>query len=187
MKRILDILFVVATAPAWLLVGLAGVLVVLVFMGRPAFFVDERSGKNGVPFKMWKLRTMHSGSQADALRTPLAGKILRALSIDEIPQFFHVLTGKMSLVGPRALPVRYLPRYSPEQRRRLEVRPGITGLAQVMGRNSLSWDEKFAYDIEYVDNVSILLDLKIIALTVLRLVRPRGINHDSAQTMPEFK
>lgn len=187
MKRILDILFVVATAPVWLTIGLVGVLAVLVFMGRPAFFVDERSGKNGVPFKMWKLRTMHSGSQADALRTPLAGKILRALSVDEIPQFFHVLTGKMSLVGPRALPVRYLPRYSPEQRRRLEVRPGITGLAQVMGRNSLSWDEKFAYDIEYVDNVSILLDLKIIALTVLRLVRPRGINHDSAQTMPEFK
>lgn len=186
MKRFFETLAVVVSFPLWAAAGLAGALAVLVFLGRPVFFSDERSGKGGVPFRMFKLRTMRPGTGPDAERTPPAGRILRKFSVDEIPQLWHVLTGEMAIVGPRPLPVRYLPRYSKVQSRRLEVRPGITGLAQVMGRNALTWEEKFAYDIEYVDRRSFWLDLKIIALTVLGVLRPRGVNASAKETMPEF-
>ena len=186
MKRFFETLFTLAAAPLWLPLLAFGALAVLVFLGRPVFFTDMRSGRGGVPFRMFKLRTMRPGEGSDAERTPRAGRILRKLSIDELPQFWHVLKGEMAIVGPRPLPVRYLPRYSASQRRRLEVRPGITGLAQVMGRNAISWEEKFSYDVQYVDNLSLALDLKIVFLTFLRLVRPKGVNASAEETMPEF-
>lgn len=186
MKRFSETLLVLVAAPLWVPLLALGALAVLVSMGRPVLFVDERSGLGGVPFRMFKLRTMRPGEGSDAARTTRAGRILRKLSIDELPQLWHVLAGEMALVGPRPLPVRYLPRYSEAQRRRLDVRPGITGLAQVMGRNAISWDQKFAYDIEYVEKRSFLLDARIALLTIARLLRPKGVDASREVTMPEF-
>ena len=186
MKRIFDILLVVAALPLWLplLGGVA--LVVLAVEGRPVFFRQERAGKEGRPFWMLKLRTMRTGEGTDAERLTRLGRFLRASSLDELPELLHVLAGTMSLVGPRPLPVRYLPRYSPEQARRHEVRPGITGWAQVHGRNLLSWEAKFAYDVWYVDHRSLLLDVKILFLTVATVLGARGIASERSATMTEF-
>lgn len=161
-------------------------------LGAPVFFRQERSGTHGVPIWVAKFRTMTDGRGLDGALlpdderlTPL-GRFLRASSLDELPQLWSVLRGDLSLVGPRPLPVRYLERYSPEQRRRLEVKPGITGWAQVNGRNALSWPEKLALDVWYVDNQSIWLDIKILAMTVRSLVKRSGISADGHATMPEF-
>ena len=186
MKRLFDILLVVVALPLWLpLLGIVA-LVVLAVEGRPVFFRQERAGKGGKPFRMLKIRTMRNGEGTDDERLTRLGRFLRASSLDELPELLHVLAGTMSLVGPRPLPTRYLPRYSPEQARRHEVRPGITGWAQVNGRNALSWDEKFKLDVWYVDHHSFFLDLKILFKTVFRAAKRDGVNHPGSDTMDEF-
>jgi len=186
MKRLFDILLVVVTLPLWLsLLGIVA-LVVLAVEGRPVFFRQERAGKGGRPFKMLKIRTMRTGEGTDEERLTRLGRFLRASSLDELPELLHVLAGTMSLVGPRPLPTRYLPRYSSEQARRHEVRPGITGWAQVHGRNQVSWEDKFAYDVWYVDHRSLLLDIKILFMTVFPVLFARGIASSEAATMTEF-
>jgi len=186
MKRFLDTLFIMACMPVWLPILAAAALVVLCVEGRPVFFRQARAGKNGEPFDLLKLRTMRPGDGADSERITRLGRFLRASSLDELPELFQVLSGKMSLVGPRPLPVRYLPRYSPEQARRHEVRPGITGWAQIHGRNLLGWDEKFAYDVWYVDHRSLLLDMTILFRTFAQVVAPCGIHAEGEATMTEF-
>ena len=186
MKRLFDILLVVVALPLWLpLLGIVA-LVVLAVEGRPVFFRQERAGKGGKPFMMLKIRTMRDGEGTDDERLTRLGRFLRASSLDELPELLHVLAGTMSLVGPRPLPTRYLPRYSPEQARRHEVRPGITGWAQVHGRNQVSWEEKFEYDVWYVDHRSLLLDVKILFMTVLPVLFARGIASSETVTMTEF-
>ena len=186
MKRLLDILLVLLALPLWLPLLGAVALAVLAVDGRPVFFRQERAGKGGVPFRMLKFRTMRDGAGTDEARLTRLGRFLRASSLDELPELLHVLAGTMSLVGPRPLPTRYLPRYSPEQARRHEVRPGITGWAQVHGRNLLSWEDKFAYDVWYVDHRSLLLDIKILFLTVAAVLGARGIASGQSATMEEF-
>ena len=187
MKRGLDIALTVAAAPIW--VPLAAIVAVLVraTLGSPVFFVDERSGLRGRPFRLFKFRTMRTGDGPDAERLTRLGRFLRSTSLDELPELWNVLRGDMSLVGPRPLPVRYLPRYSPQQNRRHEVRPGLTGWAQVNGRNALDWEEKFRYDVDYVDGMSLWLDLKILSMTAAQVLFPRGIAHAGSATMPEFR
>ena len=186
MKRLFDILLVVVALPLWLpILGIVA-LVVLLVEGRPVFFRQERAGKGGKPFMMLKIRTMCNGEGTDEERLTRLGRFLRASSLDELPELLHVLAGTMSLVGPRPLPTRYLPRYSPEQARRHEVRPGITGWAQVHGRNQVSWEDKFAYDVWYVDHRSLLLDIKILFMTVLPVLFARGIAQSETVTMTEF-
>lgn len=186
-KRMLDILLVLLTAWLWGPVLLAGMAAVRLCMGRPVFYISQRAGKGGRAFKFLKLRTMCEGEGTDAERLTKCGSVLRKLSIDELPQLLHVLAGDMSLVGPRPLPVRYLPRYSKVQARRHEVRPGLTGWAQVNGRNALDWDAKFALDVWYVDHASLALDAKILFLTVKKYLDFAGINHPKYDTMTEFK
>ena len=187
MKRAFDILVVVLAAPLWVsLLALVGV-VVRVGLGRPVFFVQERPGLGGRPFRLIKFRTMRDGDGGDAERLTRVGRFLRAASLDELPELLNVLKGEMSLVGPRPLLMRYLPRYTPEQARRHEARPGSTGWAQVNGRNAITWQQKFAYDVWYVDNRSFWLDVKILWLTVWRVVSRTGINAEDDVTMSEFQ
>ena len=187
MKRLFDISLTVLAMPLWLPVVALTALLVLVFEGRPVFFAQERSGLNGRPFRLLKFRSMRTGGGTDAERLTRFGRFLRASSLDELPELFHVLSGRMSLVGPRPMPVRYLERYSETQRRRLEVRPGITGLAQINGRNMLSWDEKFRYDVQYADFHPLWLDVKILAKTAAAVISARGISAEGEATMAEFK
>ena len=177
---------ILLAAPLWLPLTIAVAAMVLLAMGRPVLFAQERAGLGGRAFRFLKFRTMRNGEGTDAERTTRLGRFLRATSLDELPQLFHVLSGRMALVGPRPLPVRYLPRYSPEQARRHEVRPGITGWAQVNGRNALSWRDKFRLDVWYVDHRSLVLDAKILALTALKVFRRDGINNSATETMTEF-
>jgi undecaprenyl phosphate N,N'-diacetylbacillosamine 1-phosphate transferase len=157
-----------------------------------AFFLQERPGKGKRPFKIIKFKTMsdekdkHGNLLPDVKRITSVGAVVRQMSLDELPQLLNVLKGEMSLVGPRPLLNKYLPLYSPEQDRRHEVRPGITGWAQVNGRNSISWTEKFAYDLYYVENISFWLDLKILAMTALKVVRRQGINQSNERPMQPF-
>ena len=185
-KRVIESLAVIVTAPLWIPIAALVAVAILVFNGRPVLFRQERAGKDGSVFTMLKFRTMRDGEGTDAERLTRLGRFLRATSLDELPQLLHVLSGKMSLVGPRPLPSKYLPRYSPEQARRHEVRPGITGWAQINGRNALSWEEKFRLDVWYVDHRSLLLDLKILFLTVFKTASRDGINHPGSDTMDEF-
>lgn len=165
-------------------------LAIALTMGGPVLFAQQRPGKDGRIFELYKFRTMVPGrdDEADGHRITPLGDWLRRLSLDELPQLFNVLRGEMSLVGPRPLMVRYLPRYSEAQARRHCVKPGITGLAQVNGRNSISWDEKFRWDLDYIDRWSLGLDLKILYFTVLRVLGRSDINQagDGAVTMPDF-
>lgn len=167
-------------------------LLILVTQGRPVFFIQERAGLDGKPFKIIKFRTMkesfdNQGNQlSDSLRLTAFGKFLRSTSIDELPELWNVVKGEMSLVGPRPLLMEYLPLYSPEQYRRHEVRPGITGWAQINGRNALSWEDKFKLDIWYVDNRSIWLDFKILYLTVKKVLIRDGIAAEGEVTMSKF-
>lgn len=193
MKRVLDIF-----VSAFLLVVLCPLLVVLgvlvrVILGRPILFVQERPGLDARVFRIYKFRTMTDARGTDGLlesdegRLTRFGRVLRATSADELPEFWNVLKGDMSLVGPRPLLVEYLELYSPEQARRHEVRPGITGLAQVSGRNALSWGDRLALDVWYVDNQSIWLDLKILFQTVGKVLRRDGVSSPGHATMSEFK
>ena len=185
-KRIADVLLVLAAAPVWMPLAAAVALAVRVALGRPVLFHDLRAGLGGRQFRLVKFRTMRVGPGTDAERLTPFGRFLRASSLDELPELWNVLKGDMSLVGPRPLPVRYLPRYTAEQGRRHEVRPGITGRAQVNGRNALEWEEKFRLDVEYVDNRSPWLDLRILLMTAWQLLRPRHISHAGEATMSEF-
>ena len=186
MKRILETLLVILSAPLWLPAAAVCAIATAATAGRPVLFRQERAGLGGRSFRIAKFRTMRDGEGSDFERLTKVGRVLRATSLDEIPQLFQVISGTMSLVGPRPLPVRYLPRYSPEQARRHEVRPGITGWAQVNGRNALSWREKFALDVWYVDHRSLALDAKIILLTFAKVFRRSGVNAGAEETMPEF-
>lgn len=186
MKRAIDILLVLLTAPLWLPLMAVAALAVRLALGSPVLFAQERAGLRGRPFRIVKFRSMRDGPGSDAERLTRFGRLLRASSLDELPELLLVLRGRMSLVGPRPLPTRYLPRYSPEQARRHEVRPGITGWAQVNGRNLLSWDEKFRLDVWYVDHRSTALDLWILVLTVAAVFRQTGISAENEATMTEF-
>lgn len=190
-KRLLDVvgalLVLVLGAPLMALVA----LVVLIAHGRPVLFRHKRPGLHGELFEMVKFRTMRHpdpdrGLVTDAQRLTPVGRWLRASSLDELPEFWNVLRGEMSVVGPRPHLVQYLDLYSPEQARRHDVRPGITGLAQVRGRNALEWQAKFAHDVEYVDRRSLLLDLKIVLATVWVVVSRQGISAPGAATWHEF-
>lgn len=192
MKRVFDI---VAAATGLLL--LSPVLLYLSWrirreMGGPVLFRQIRPGKDGKPFEMIKFRSMRNavGSDGtllpDAERMTLLGEKLRSSSLDELPEFWNVLKGEMSLVGPRPLLMEYLPLYSAEQARRMEVRPGITGWAQINGRNAISWDEKFELDVWYVDNRTLWLDFKILWLTVRKVFKKDDISADGEVTMPRF-
>ncbi len=160
--------------------------------GAGAFFFQERPGKNGKIFKVVKYKTMTDERDAqgnllpDGQRLTKVGRFVRSTSIDELPQLFNVLKGDMALIGPRPLLVKYIPLYSPEQARRHEVRPGISGWAQCHGRNTISWAEKFQYDVWYVDHVSLLTDLKVIYLTLRTVIKREGISHEGAATMDAF-
>jgi lipopolysaccharide/colanic/teichoic acid biosynthesis glycosyltransferase len=176
---------------------LSPVLLILVIlirrgMGSPLLFRQIRPGKDGEPFEMMKFRTMRDATGPDGellpdtVRLTRLGQTLRSSSLDELPELWNVLKGDMSLVGPRPLLMEYLPLYSPEQARRHEVRPGITGWAQINGRNAISWDEKFALDVWYVDNRSLWLDLKIIWLTIRKVLQREGISAAGETTMPKF-
>lgn len=195
LKRGMDVggalVLLVATSPLLLVAALA----IRRTMGSPVLFRQERTGLGGRTFTLLKLRTMtnagagEAGSldlSRDAQRLTPLGRLLRATSVDELPQLWNVLRGDMSLVGPRPLLPSYLPRYSPTQARRHEVLPGLTGLAQVNGRNALAWEEKFALDVRYVDTWSLALDVSILWRTVVTLARGRGVSADGHVTMPEF-
>ncbi len=162
-------------------------------LGNPIFFHQQRPGYRGKPFTIYKFRTMNEDKDCegnllpDNARLTNLGKFLRASSLDELPELFLVLSGKMSLVGPRPLLMSYLPRYSQEQARRHDVLPGITGWAQINGRNALTWPDKFAMDVWYVDNWSLWLDLKILGLTLWKVLKREGINQPGHATAEEFK
>ncbi len=192
LKRLFDIFF----SLGWLLVFSPLLITVAILvrlkLGSPIFFMQERPGKNGKPFRMVKFRTMTDERDAqgnllpDEIRLTKFGKLLRSTTLDEFPEMWNVLCGDMSVVGPRPLLMRYIPRYNAFQARRMEAKPGVTGWAQVNGRNALSWDEKFAMDVWYVDNQSFWLDLKIVVQTFFVVFRRRGINSEKAATMEEF-
>ena len=192
-KRILDVIcslgFILCF---WWLYILVAVLVKRK-LGSPVIFKQQRPGLNGRIFTMYKFRSMTDAKDkdgnllSDAERLPRFGKLLRATSLDEIPEFLNVLKGDMSLIGPRPLLVEYLERYNDEQKRRHEVRSGITGWAQVNGRNTIPWEEKFKYDVEYVDKLSFLLDMKIVFLTIKKIVVKEGISQEGNATMEDFK
>ena len=191
-KRFLDIILsgiaIVVSSPV---MGITALLVRLK-LGSPVLFKQERPGLNGRIFKMYKFRTMTDARDAngellsDEERLTSFGKALRSTSLDELPEFINIFKGDMSFVGPRPLLVRYLPRYSEEQRHRHDVLPGLTGLAQVNGRNALSWEKKFEYDVEYAKNVSFILDMKIIFKTVAKVLKRDGISEAGNATMTEF-
>lgn len=190
-KRLADVLVGGIAFVASLPVQAVLALLVRQKLGSPVLFRQMRPGKDGEVFELVKFRTMlevdeASGLVTDEQRMTRFGGFLRSTSLDELPSLWNVVKGDMSLVGPRPLLVRYLERYSPAQARRHEVRPGITGLAQVSGRNAISWDEKFAKDVEYVDNRSLLLDLKIVVATVAKVVKRDGIAAAGEVTMGEF-
>lgn len=186
MKRLLDLAL---TIPLLLLLSpllLAVALLVRLRLGPGVLFRQTRPGLHGRPFTILKFRTMRHGPGSDAERLTPLGRFLRASSLDELPELWNVLRGDMSLVGPRPLLMHYLPRYSPTQARRMEVRPGLTGWAQINGRNALSWPQKFALDVWYVDHQSLALDLRILARTALAVLSRQGISAPGEATMPEF-
>lgn len=170
-------------APLMLLIAIA----VHLTMGSPILFRQQRPGLHGQPFALLKFRTMANGVGTDAERLTGVGRFLRRTSLDELPEFWNILKGEMSLVGPRPLLMHYLPLYSPQQARRHEVKPGLTGWAQVNGRNALSWDEKFAADVWYVDHQSLGLDLEIIARTIVLILSGEGVAAAGEATMKPFE
>lgn len=193
MKRMCDIL--IAAAGIILLCPVLAViaLLVLLFHGSPVFFRQIRPGLHGAPFTLYKFRTMTEAPSpggstlSDAQRLTRFGKFLRGTSLDELPELFNVLRGDMSLVGPRPLLMEYLGLYSPQQARRHEMRPGITGWAQVNGRNAISWEEKFKLDVWYIDHWSVLLDTKILFMTFAGILERKGINQPGHATAEKFK
>ena len=193
LKRVLDFVIALCAFTVSLII-LIPVSIILYFANKGAgvFFLQPRPGKNGKIFKVIKFKTMTDEKDAegnllpDEVRLTQMGKFVRSTSIDELPQLINVIKGDMALIGPRPLLVQYLPLYSPQQARRHEVRPGITGWAQVNGRNSISWKQKFEYDVWYVDHLSFLLDLKIIFLTIKKVFVREGISHEGMATMEPF-
>jgi len=192
-KRIIDII-----ASIIILLLLFPVMIVIsaliyFLIGTPILFSQQRPGIGGKPFVMLKFSTMTNDFDEngkllpDGIRLTSFGKFLRKISLDELPELFNVLKGDMSLVGPRPLLMQYLPRYSPEQMRRHEVKPGITGWAQINGRNAIAWEEKFKFDIWYVDHQSFWLDVKIIFITIWKIIKREGISQLGQATMEEFK
>ena len=192
-KRCLDFLLSLAAliilSPVLLLVA----ILVRCKLGSPILFKQERPGLHEKIFCMYKFRTMTDAKDADGnllpdeVRLTKFGKLLRSTSLDELPELFNILKGDMAIVGPRPLLVQYLPRYNERQHHRHDVRPGFTGLAQVNGRNSISWPEKFEWDVRYVENVSFLMDLRIIAKTVKVVLKRDGISSETSATMEEFR
>ena len=191
-KRSIDVavagIGILLLAPIFAVVAMA----IRILMGSPVFFRQVRPGYRAKPFTLYKFRTMReeyghdSTPLPDSQRLTRLGRFLRRTSLDELPQFWNVLRGDLSLVGPRPLLMRYIVLYSSEQARRHEVKPGITGWAQVLGRNSISWDDKFSYDVWYVDHWSIRLDFKILMLTLTSVLRQSGISQEGHATMEEF-
>lgn len=192
LKRPLDVALTLAAAPLLVPVGLGVALLVRRKLGSPVLFRQTRPGLHGRPFTMLKFRTMTDARGPDGALLPDAdrltpfGRFLRSTSLDELPELLNVVKGEMSLVGPRPLLMQYLDRYTPEQARRHDAKPGVTGWAQVNGRNATTWDERFAQDVCYVEHQSLALDLKILVQTVLKVVRRDGIAADGHVTMPEF-
>lgn len=191
-KRLFDVfaslLGLCLTWPLWVTTAIA-----LAASGhRPVLLIQQRAGKNGAPFALYKFRTMtdqrdHTGELLpDSERLTRVGSVIRSLSLDELPQLLNILKGDMSLVGPRPLLLEYVPLYSDEQRKRLSVTPGLTGLAQVSGRNSLSWEQKFTLDVQYTKSITLLGDLTLLIRTVVQLFSPRGVNSKPGDTMPRF-
>jgi lipopolysaccharide/colanic/teichoic acid biosynthesis glycosyltransferase len=178
----------VLLSPLFLLIS----VIVLLMHGRPVFFCQSRPGLHGKPFMMYKFRTMSDKKYGNGVLLPdeqrltRFGRFLRATSLDELPELLNVLRGDMSLVGPRPLLTEYLPLYTPEQARRHEVKPGITGWAQINGRNAISWEEKFDLDVWYVDNHSLLLDIRIIAITLMKVLKREGISEEGQVTATKF-
>lgn len=193
MKRIIDLIIssagILIFAPLILLVS----VLILIFLGNPIIYTQIRPGLIGKPFNIYKFRTMTQAKDlnckllSDEKRSTFFGRILRKTSLDELPSMWNVLKGDMSFVGPRPLLMEYLDRYSPEQARRHEVKPGITGWAQVNGRNAISWEEKFKLDVWYVDHQSFWLDIKILCLTIWKVLKREGISHDGHVTMKPFQ
>ena len=192
-KRLLDIILsflaIILLSPIILMVS----ILVYFKLGSPVFFTQERPGKDEKIFKMYKFRTMSDEKDgngellSDSIRLTAFGKWLRSTSLDELPELFNILKGDMSIIGPRPLLVKYLPLYSAEQAKRHGVRPGLTGYAQANGRNSLSWEEKFTMDVEYVNNVTFIGDIRIILQTVRTVLKRSGISSTESATMEEFK
>ena len=193
LKRAFDLVLLFMTAPLTIPLLLVTALAVRIGLGAPVLFAQQRPGLGGAPFRMVKFRSMSDARAPDGALLPDAqrltrlGRILRATSLDELPGLWNVLRGEMSLVGPRPLLVDYLPLYSAEQARRHDVLPGITGWAQINGRNALSWEQKFALDVWYVDHRSLWLDIRILAFTVLNVARRSGISACGEATMPRFE
>lgn len=191
-KRILDIIFsalmIILLSPLYLLLTILGVI----FMKGNPFFIQKRPGYKEKIFKLIKFRSMtnekdkNGNLMSDEKRLNNYGKFLRSTSLDEIPEAFNILVGNMSFVGPRPLLIEYLPRYNNFQRQRHDVKPGLTGLAQTKGRNSISWEEKFDFDIYYINNVSLLLDIRIILNTIKVVIMKSGIDNSKNETMPDF-
>ena len=191
-KRVLDFILsfgaIIILSPILIILTVVGA----VAMGGNPFFTQERPGKRERIFKLIKFRTMNNKKDKkgnllpDEDRLTAYGKWLRSTSLDELPELFNIFSGDMSIVGPRPLLVRYLPRYNMEQHRRHKVRPGLTGLAQVNGRNAISWEDKFKYDVQYVDNITFMGDVKIILETVNKVLKRDGISSETSATMEEF-
>jgi lipopolysaccharide/colanic/teichoic acid biosynthesis glycosyltransferase len=186
---LLSLIVLILLSPLFLILSFS---IALVNKGNP-FFIQMRPGKNARLFKLIKFKTMNDRRDkegnllSDSERLTTIGKFLRRTSLDEIPQLINVLKGDMSLVGPRPLLMEYLPFYSAEQNRRHEAKPGMTGWAQINGRNAISWEEKFRYDVWYVDHCSIWLDIKILSMTIINVLLRKGINHNATETMPLFQ
>lgn len=192
LKRVIDVVVGGVALILSLPVQAVIALLVRVKLGRPVLFRQQRPGKDERVFGLVKFRTMvdvdeQAGLISDEDRLPAFGRLLRATSLDELPSLVNVVRGDMSLVGPRPLLVRYLDRYDDLQRRRHEVRPGMTGLAQINGRNTLTWAQKFAFDVQYVDERSLALDVRIMVLTVVKVIRRQGVAQDGHVTMAEFR
>ena len=191
-KRLLDLALTIPLLVLFSPFLLVIALLVRIFHGKPVFFRQLRPGYRGKPFYVYKFRTMTEDSDEQGMLLPdthrltRLGSFLRSYSLDELPELFHILWGEMSLVGPRPLLMQYLERYTPEQRRRHDVLPGITGWAQVNGRNALSWEDKFNYDVWYVDHWSVWLDIKILAITFWKVIKREGINQPGRATADEF-
>lgn len=192
MKRLLDLVLVLIAMPFWLLAMLLVMVAVRFKLGAPIFFSQTRPGLHGKPFTIFKFRTMTDASKAqgqlltDAERLTDFGRFLRSSSLDELPEIINVLRGEMSLVGPRPLLMKYLPRYTADQARRHDVKPGITGWAQINGRNAISWEERFALDVWYVDHWNLTLDARILCRTLRQVLKREGISQDGHVTMTEF-
>lgn len=191
-KRLLDLTLTIAALVLLTPLIVALAILVRVRLGSPILFRQKRPGLGGRPFTLHKFRTMTDARDAggqllpDGARLTRFGRFMRAASLDELPELFNVLKGEMSLVGPRPLLMEYLVRYSAEQARRHEAKPGITGWAQINGRNAINWDERFKLDVWYVDHIGFLLDLKIILMTLVKIIRREGISADGHPTMPVF-